>query len=103
MVDKREEIRTIKLWRETLLLTVESKLRDDEAIQILVYGLVEFILSRWSLLLKEKRSDDWVEFYKEHHKEAIGAIIAIIELLEAIGEGKSMPDKYVQMLKEMSV
>jgi hypothetical protein len=106
MVDRRQRVRKINLWKKLILAGLESKLEHDldEAVEMIVHGLIGFILGRWAFLLKNKKdTNSWTRFYNEHHKEAIGAIIAIVELLEAVGEGKSVPDKYVQMLKEMSV
>ena len=42
------------------------------------------------------------EIQEEHQKNAVGVMIAVMEVLKAVGSGKSMPDEYIGLLQKMA-
>lgn len=52
---------------------------------------------------KSNSEHEFSALYEEHHGKAAGALAAMVELLEAVGEGKAMPDEYATILSQRSI
>lgn len=71
----------------------------------LVHVLSTHIISLWNE--RAEGSDEpllkFQELYRAHSQTAQASILAILELVKAVGTGQSMPSSYIPLLKKRGV
>jgi hypothetical protein len=81
--------------------TIQSKITDlDEHDLELVNHLVLNIIRRWRQRSYQSKSPhkEYGKIFKDGNTNAKGAIVAIIELVQAIGKGDKVPKRYEDMI-----
>lgn len=85
----------VKKCKEAVQSKVEGVHQNELALAEI---LSTIIMDRWSnnVILENSPNPikSFEKVFEEHELKAIGAIVAIIELVHAVGECKAMPDKY---------
>jgi len=90
------------MFRETakarVVIATGKKLSPEE--EMLVESMAAHIQTGWWKMAMDKGGDidyHYEQIQEEHRKKAVGAMVAVLEVLGAVGRGKRMPDEYIEM------